>query len=121
MSMHGKNVALKLALVMLFAAAPLWAHDIPNDVAVHAFLKPEGQHLRLLVRVPMAAMRDITFATLPNGYVDLERVGPSLQSAAKTWVAGNIELYEGDDRLPEAVIVSVRASIQSDRSIASYE
>jgi hypothetical protein len=34
------------------------AHDIPNDVKVQAFVKPEGRNLQLLVRVPMSAMRE---------------------------------------------------------------
>ena len=47
---------MRLLLMVLVAsfASPLgaWAHDIPNDVTVQAFLKPEGQRLRLLVRAP---------------------------------------------------------------------
>ena len=43
----------------LFAAlaltATVSAHDIPNDVIVQAFLKPEGNRARLLLRVPMKA------------------------------------------------------------------
>src|SRR5689334_6450148 len=90
------------------------AHDIPNDVAVHAFLKPEGQQLRLLIRVPLSAMRDIPYPTTGTGYLDLTRADSALRNAAKTWVASSIEIYEEDQRLPDAEIVSVRAAIQSD-------
>src|SRR5512139_974716 len=46
------------ALAVLPAA--LFAHDIPTDVRVQSFLKPEGTRLRLLVRLPIAStMNDI--------------------------------------------------------------
>src|SRR5262245_54746965 len=106
---------------IVFQTASLQAHDIPNDVAVHAFLKPEGQHLRLLIRVPLSAMRDIPYPTTGTGYLDLTRADSALRNAAKTWIASSIEMYEEDQRLPDAEIVSVRAAIQSDRSINSYE
>ena len=37
------------------------AHDIPGDVSVHAFVKPEGERLRVLVRLPLEAMLDVNF------------------------------------------------------------
>src|SRR4029077_6852994 len=37
------------------------------------------------------------------------------------WIANSIELYEGDTRLPNPRIVDVRASLESDKSFASYD
>ena len=45
-----------LACVLPCAAR---AHDIPNDVRVQMFVKPAGDRLQLLVRVPLAAMREV--------------------------------------------------------------
>src|SRR5437868_11057406 len=59
--------------VIAFLAVVAFAHDIPNDVTVQAFVKPAGQRLQLLVRVPMSAMRDVVFPTTGPGYLDLER------------------------------------------------
>ena len=47
------------------------AHDIPTDVKLNAFVKPAGNRLELLVRVPMAAMRDVDFPLRGPGYLDL--------------------------------------------------
>jgi hypothetical protein len=41
--------------------APVVAHDIPRNVTVQAFAKPEGPRLRLLVRVPLKAITDVEF------------------------------------------------------------
>jgi hypothetical protein len=66
---------MKVALVaafMLALALPAFAHDIPNDVTVNAFVKPEGQRLRLLVRVPLKAMREVDVPRRSGGFLDLD-------------------------------------------------
>jgi len=97
------------------------AHDIPNDVTVQAFVKPEGAHLRLLVRVPLRAMRDISFPERSSGYLDLKRASELLPSAATLWISDFIEIYEGDAPLPKPQVIATRISLPSDRSFASYE
>jgi hypothetical protein len=99
----------------------LLAHDIPNDVMVQAFVKPEGQKLHLLLRVPLNAMRDTEFPERGAGYLDLARVDASLREAAMVWIADAIEIYENDARLPSPQILDVRASFPSDKSFASYD
>ena len=91
-------VALLVAALAL--AARVSAHDIPRDVTVQAFVKPEGQRLRLLVRVPLKAVMDVEFPRRDGEYLDLARVDPSLRDAARVWLANKIELYEADTRLP---------------------
>ena len=107
-----------LVLLLPWAAA---AHDIPADVTVQAFLKPEGQQLRLIVRVPLRAMMDIDFPKRGPGYLDLARVDASLQHAATLWVSDRIEIYENEISLPAPKLVQTRVSLQSDKSFVSYE
>jgi len=97
------------------------AHDIPSDVRVQAFVKPAGQRLQLLVRVPLAAMNEVDFPRRGPGYLDLAHAESALRHAASLWIADNIELYENDARLDDARIVDVRISLPSDKSFASYE
>ncbi len=111
-------IALAASLASSFGA---WAHDIPNDVTVQAFLKPEGHHLRLLVRAPMKAMRDVEFPQKGPGYLDLARTGPFLADAATLWISDAIALYENDSRLPKPQVVATMVSLESDRSFATYE
>ena len=112
--------ALVAALVFALQSGAA-AHDIPNDVTVQAFLKPEGQRLHLLVRVPLRACRDVDFPTRGPGYLDLARADTSLRDAATMWIADNVELYEEAARLENVKVVSARVSLESDRSFASYE
>jgi hypothetical protein len=83
-------------------------------------VRPEAARVKLLVRAPLEAMQDITFPLVGPGYLDVPRAEPQLRDAAQLWLVDNLELYEGERRLPLA-IVAVRASIPSDRSFAEYD
>jgi hypothetical protein len=115
------RVAALFLLVFLTTAARVSAHDIPRDVTVQAFAKPEGQRFTLLVRVPLKAIMDIEFPRKERDYVDLERVDQSLRDAAMIWLARKIELYEEDRLLPDPRILATRMSLEADRSFSSYE
>jgi hypothetical protein len=118
--MRRVTVSLMAALVV---AVPLRAaaHDIPADVRVNAFVKPEGQRLHLLIRVPLKAMRDVDYPKRGPGLLDLARADASLRNAATLWIADSVELYEGDVRLAYPQLVDARVSLESDKSFVSYE
>jgi hypothetical protein len=97
------------------------AHDIPNDVTIQAFLKPEGDRLHLLVRIPLKALRDVVFPERGPGYLDLVRVEPLLPDNSTLWISDFVELYESDTRLGKPRVLDTRMSLESDKSFASYE
>ena len=113
------------ALLLLAAIAPIRAHDIPNDVTVQTFVKPDGPRLRLLVRVPLQAMRDMDYPkprnTTRGDLMDLGRAESTLRDASTLWISDFLDVYENDVELPKPQVVAVRASLQSDRSFTSYE
>ncbi len=109
---------IALALALPFAAA---AHEVPNDVAIQAFLKPSGNQLNLVVRVPLKAMRDVDFPEQDSGYLDFSRIDPLLPDAATLWISDLIDIYEGGSRLPKPHVAGTRVSLESDRSFLSYD
>jgi hypothetical protein len=112
--------ALTFASCLLLAPLAS-AHTIPNDVTVQAFFRPEGQRLRLLVRVPLKAMRDVEFPLRGPGYLDLERTDPILSDSATIWIANALDVYEDHALLPKPTLLATRVSLESDRSFDSYE
>jgi hypothetical protein len=114
----------RLVLYVVLIAAPMpppaCAHEVPSDVTVRLLVRPDGERVQLLVRAPLEAMQDIVFPTFGPGYLDVPRAGPQLRDAAQLWLLDNLELYEGERRLP-LTIAAVRASIPSDRSFADYD
>jgi hypothetical protein len=115
-----RAAALIVALVGAWASTAM-AHDVPVDVKINAFLKPTGNRLELLVRVPMLALQEVEFPTRGPGYLDLSRADDALRHATKLWLIDNIDIYENDTRLPPPRIANVRVSLPSDRSFTSYD
>lgn len=97
------------------------AHEVPADVVVRAFVKAEDGALRLVVRVPLASMRDLEFPVRGPGYVDLAAVRPLLADQAALWVAEYATLWEGSVRLPTPEVAFARVSLPSDPSFSDYD
>jgi hypothetical protein len=106
---------------LLLACFHAAAHDIPRDVTAQLWVKPAGSRLQLLVRTPLAAIRDLEFPEQDNGYLDVAKLSPLLRDQVKIWIADFIEIQEGDARLPSPTIAATRISLQSDRSFASFD
>lgn len=105
---------------ILLAVAPAWAHDIAGDVRVQSYWKPEGDVLRVVLRAPLKAMRDIEFATRGPAFLDVDRAEPQLRDAVTMWITSAMEVYEDGARVGPARIVGVKASIESDKSFVAY-
>lgn len=118
---------VRRAFAVLTAAmlAAFWyiaaAHEISSDVKVQAFVKPDGQKLQLLVRVPLTAMREVDIPKRGPGYLDLARADAALRTAATLWIADNIDLYEAGGQLAYPVVADARVSLPSDKSFASFD
>jgi hypothetical protein len=114
-----------LVALLSLSGATVSGHDIPNDVTVQALLKPEGPRLRLLVRVPLQAMRDMDYpkpiGATNTDLLDLARADSTLRDAATLWVSDYLDLYENGEKLPAPRVALVRAELQSDKSFASYD
>ena len=107
----------------LILALPLGApaHETPADVTVQIFLKPEGQTLRLLLRVPLTAMQDIPFPTRGPGYLEIDEADPELEQGAVVWLAEPMQLFENGTQLPVPEIAAIKVSIPSDPSFREYD
>jgi hypothetical protein len=111
-------------VLLLLAAPSPSAHEIPNEVTIYTFLKPEGQRLTFLVRAPAKALRDIEVPRkedMYQGYIDLTRAERAFHDAATMWIADFVKLYEEDRQLPYPEVSAVRASLPSDRAFESYD
>ena len=115
-----RPVALAAALIAA-TAGRAEAHEIPAKVAVIAFVKPDATRLRVVIRVPLEAMRDIEWPERALGYLDLAKAQPLTPDAAKLWIADYLEVYENGTQLAAPRVVATRISLPSDRAFAGYE
>ena len=115
------GIAVTAAFLVAALPRPFHAHEIPARVAVLAFVKPQGETLRVVARVPLESMRDVEWPLRGAGYLDLARAAPLLDEAARLWVADYIEILEDGRPLEAPRIAVVRVSLPSDRSFERWE
>ena len=108
-------MAVVTALLVVLAPRT-GAHEVPNEVSVFGFVRPEGKTLRLLLRAPLKSMKDVDIPTLPNGYLDFTRMEAAERHAAQVWIRDFVHLYENGTELPLAEIKATRTSLPADRS-----
>jgi len=116
-----RHVIALLAAVLVLVAPSLSAHEIPNEVTIQTFLRPEGQRLTFLVRAPLKAMREMSVPVREGGYIDLARVDRVLHDAATLWIADFVKVYEDGRALPYPEVNATIVSVPSDPSFESYE
>lgn len=102
--------------------ATAFAHEIPARVMVRVFVHADASAVRVLVRVPMAAMRDVEFPLRgADGMLDVARADSTLRDAAQLWVADAVRLTVNGTSQPPGRVVAVRAALPSDRAFDSYQ
>jgi hypothetical protein len=116
-----KILLLSVAIAAFVSVGRPVAHEIPTEVTIRTFLKPEGQRLVLLVRAPLKAMRDMRVPQREGGFLDFTQLDPVLEASAITWIPPLVKLYENDALLEFPQLLAVRASLPADRSFDSYE
>jgi len=110
------------ALLVLLALQPgLGAHEVPNEVTVLAYLKPEGQVLRFLIRAPLVSMRDISVPVSADNYLVLSQADAALTDAATLWISDFVKIYENGQALPPPAVRAVRAELPSNRAFSTYD
>jgi hypothetical protein len=112
------SVVFALSLAM-GAITSVRAHDIPDEIIIQAFVKPEGDRLHFLVRIPLIMLANINLPKRGPGYIDLTQVDPALQTAVEA-TSREIQLYENGTRLTP-VRSQVRISQPSERFFETYE
>ena len=89
--------SLRLAFAALFFAVistgTAVAHEVPNAVSLHAFVKPQGERVHMLIRLPLGLLGTLELPRRGPGYIDLARAEQHLQLAA-TLAAKEFQLLE---------------------------
>jgi hypothetical protein len=108
------------ALLALTLQAALRAHDIPDEIVLQTYVKPEQGRLLVLLRVPLLAITDANLPKDGTGYLAMAYLEPALREAANQ-ISNGIVFLEGDERLVSYEMTNARISLPSDRSFAAYQ
>jgi hypothetical protein len=115
-------IAAGVGLVLCAAIVHAASRPIPEVVNVKVFVRLENGSLDLLVRVPLAAVKDIQFPTRGEaGYLDLEALASMLPGAADHWIAGGFEVFDHGEPVSRPEVDQTRIATMSDQSFDSYQ
>jgi hypothetical protein len=115
----GRSFVSLLAIVLgLALSGPAAAHDIPDEILLQGFIKPEGDRLHFVVRVPLVMLLSMNLPKRGIGYLDLPRIDEKLLASAAA-TAREIQLYENGEPLTPRRVVA-RISEASDASFEAY-
>ena len=115
-----------VSALLLFSAIFSWplavqAHDIPSRVTVFSFVKPEGDQLTVLLRVPMEALSEVVFPLRGPGYLRISESEDAQEDAARVYITESMHFYEDGVELTEKELVTTRVSLPSNRTFIDYE
>ncbi|MGE0160181.1 MAG: HupE/UreJ family protein [Gemmatimonadales bacterium] len=116
-----RTALLVVALVLLLPTWNTEAHEIPADVTVQAYIKPEGDVIRAIVRVPLVSMRDFNWVVRDPGYLDMTAATAMGRDAAVLWIGNFATMYEGGESLGYPEVVASRIAVPGDGAFRSYE
>ncbi|HVF41231.1 MAG TPA: hypothetical protein VM939_15110, partial [Gemmatimonadaceae bacterium] len=107
-------------LITLALRGVLVAHDIPDEIAVQSYVRPQQNQLQVLLRIPLLAVADANLPKDGTGYLAMPYIDGAVREAANQ-ISNGIVFLEGDERLTRYEMANARISLPSDRSFDSYE
>ena len=95
---------------------------VPDAVNIKVFARLESGSLVLLVRVPLAAVKDVQFPTRGDaGYLDLEALASMLPGAAEHWIAAGFDVFDRGEPVSRPEVDHPRIATIADQSFDSYQ
>ncbi len=110
-------LALLLALTLQAALA---AHDIPDEIVVQSYVRPQQNQLQVLLRIPLLAVADANLPKDGTGYLAMPYIDAALVEAANQ-ISNGVVFLEGDERLTRYEMANARISLPSDRSFDTFD
>src|SRR5688572_32719741 len=107
-------------LVALTLQAAVRAHDIPDEIVVQSYVRPQQNQMQVLLRIPLLAISDANLPKDGTGYLAMAYLDPALREAANQ-ISNGVMFLEGDERLTRYDLRHALISLPSDRSFDTYD
>ena len=113
--------AVAVALVLILPSWSGEAHEIPADVTVQAFVKPEPEHSECWFVFHLWPCETTISPLVSQGiwrYLSPENM---VLEAADVWIVDYVSILENEEPLGRAELAAVRVAIPGDRAFRSWE
>lgn len=122
---HWRLIRVLVAVCLLSfigLTSPAYSDEIPQRVSIQAFIKPEGDKLNLLMRVPMDAMGGIQWPLRGEiGFLIFSQAEDAKEDAAYNTLLRSIQVFEDDRLLEQPVVEASRIALPSNRGFTDYQ
>lgn len=109
-----------ILLTLLAAAAPAGAHEMPARVALRGYVAPRDGLVRVALRLPLAALRDLEFPLRPDGSLALDAARPRIDEGIRTWILPSLTLESGTAPLGPWRVAAWRVAAPGDRTFDAW-
>ena len=113
--------AIAVATLFLCVPLPSVAHDLPGKVSLLVYVKPDGNQLLVLTRVPMEALTEVQFPVQGPGYLDFSKADAALQDAAHIYIAQGMHFFADGKPVGEGQLLKARVALPADKSFVDFE
>ncbi|MCU0623449.1 MAG: HupE/UreJ family protein [Gemmatimonadaceae bacterium] len=114
------SLLVSLLCGLLVGPAPAAAHEMPARVALRGYVAPSDGRVRVALRLPLAALRDLDFPLRPDGTLDLEAARPRIDEGLRTWVLPSLTLESNDEPLGPWQVGAWRVRAPGDRAFETW-
>lgn len=114
---HALRWLLRLAL-LLAAAAPALAHDLPGPMRASAFVRVEGTQAVLVLRLPLELLLNVDLPKDGRGYLDLAHLDEAWPRVLQAVPKGVALLADGEELVPLGG--GGRVALPADRAFADF-
>jgi len=108
-------------LLLLSGTVPAAAHEIPARVALRGYVVPADGVVRVALRLPLAALRDLDFPLRPDGTLDRDAARPRIDEGVRTWVLPSLALEAGGNPVGPWRVAAWRVAPPGDRAFDAWE
>ena len=109
------------SLVVLTSPVEAATRRIPERVNIKAFARADNGQLEVLVRVPLAAVKDVEFPTrTASGELDIPALQSMLAGMARYFIADVFQIFDEGVLMGRPEVEATRLSINSDPSFNAY-
>lgn len=106
---------------LLLCSVPAMSHDLPGKVNVLVYVKPQGEQLQVLVRVPTDALTEVQFPLRDQGFLALERTDDAINDAVRMYLTPYLHFYADGTAVGAGQLVKARISQADDKSFVEFD
>jgi len=116
-----RRLLIALTCALLTSSPVALAHDLPGKLTILMYVKPQGEQLLVLLRVPMEALTEVEFPLRGPGYLDFDNADAALTDAVDIYIMENMRFFADGRKLAKPELLRKRIAHAGDTSFVQFD